>query len=165
MTTRQIFRRKKEGKTDYRSRLALLKSGKDRLVIRITGKNVIGQVVRYGETGDQVIFTVTDKTLGKKGLQIKGNSSVVCYLVGLEIARLAKEKGIEEMVLDTGRRRIVKGGRIAAALKGVTDGAILVPHDPAIFPDQKRILGGHLKNGGLTEVKLKDYIKKIGVKN
>ena len=39
MTTRQVFKRKREGKTDYRRRLALLKSGNDRLVIRISGKN------------------------------------------------------------------------------------------------------------------------------
>ncbi len=165
MTTRQVFKRKREGKTDYRRRLALLKSGNDRLVIRISGKNIIGQVVRYDEAGDRVILTVTGATLAKNGLDVKGNSSLACYLVGLEIAKRAKEKGINELVLDVGRRRLVKGGRIAAALKGVIEGDCEVPHDPSIFPDEKRIMGSHLKNGGLTPAKFKEYVKKIGVKN
>ncbi|MCL4314756.1 MAG: 50S ribosomal protein L18 [Candidatus Thermoplasmatota archaeon] len=166
MTTRRIFRRKREGKTDYRNRLALIKSGKARLVVRITGKNVIAQVVQYEEGGDRVIATVTSLAFPKLGIEIKGNSTLAAYVAGYEVGKKALEKGISEMVLDIGRRKIIKGGRLAASLKGAVDAGCSIPHDESIFPTEERLMGKHLKSGGMNKTKMKELFRKVeGVKN
>ena len=48
-------RRRREGKTDYRSRLALLKSGKTRIVVRRSLSQMRVQFIAYHENGDTVI--------------------------------------------------------------------------------------------------------------
>ena len=59
------FRRKKQGKTNYKKRLALLKSGKLRLVVRKSNKHMLAQIVKYGDKGDEVLKSVTSKDLLK----------------------------------------------------------------------------------------------------
>ncbi|MEM2029232.1 MAG: 50S ribosomal protein L18, partial [Candidatus Bathyarchaeia archaeon] len=46
------FRRRKEGKTDYRLRKKLILSGLPRLVVRKTNRNIIAQLVRATVIGD-----------------------------------------------------------------------------------------------------------------
>ena len=54
--TRSVpFRRKREGRTDYKKRLAMLKSGKARLVVRKTLKNIYAQIIKYDAKGDIII--------------------------------------------------------------------------------------------------------------
>lgn len=166
MTTRRIFRRKREGKTDYRRRLALIKSGRPRLVVRITGKNVIVQVVQYEETGDRVLVTVTSLGFPKLGIDVKGNTTLAAYIAGYEAGKRAIEKGISELVFDIGRRRIIRGGRLAASLKGAVDAGCSIPHDESIFPTEDRLMGKHLKNGGMNKTKMKEILRRAeGVKN
>ena len=49
-THRIKFRRKREGKTDYRKRLKLLLGGKPRLVVRKSLKNITAQIAVYSKT-------------------------------------------------------------------------------------------------------------------
>ena len=51
------FRRRREGKTDYRKRLKLLLSRKPRLVVRKSLNNIIAQIVEYDEKGDRVVVS------------------------------------------------------------------------------------------------------------
>ena len=46
------FRRKREGKTDYRLRLKLLMGRKPRLVVRLSNAHVSAQIVIYKKEGD-----------------------------------------------------------------------------------------------------------------
>ncbi len=46
-------RRKREAKTNYKKRLALLKSGEYRLVLRKTTNTMIAQIVEYHVDGDK----------------------------------------------------------------------------------------------------------------
>ena len=46
-TRAAAYRRKREGKTDYRKRLRLLLSGKPRLVIRRSLRDISAQVIEY----------------------------------------------------------------------------------------------------------------------
>ncbi|MCK4555844.1 MAG: 50S ribosomal protein L18, partial [Candidatus Aenigmarchaeota archaeon] len=57
------FRRRKEGKTDYKKRLKLLSSGKPRLVVRVTGRNVIVQIIEYVLEGDKTQVSAVSSEL------------------------------------------------------------------------------------------------------
>lgn len=140
------FRRRREGKTDYRTRLALLKSGEARVVVRTTNRNVIVQFVTYDETGDNVVATAEARELPELGYKSAGNNTPSAYLTGRLAATRAKEKGVSEGVLDMGRAQPHKGGVIFGALKGVIDGGVEVPAGDDIFPSEERMRGEHLGN-------------------
>jgi len=61
------FRRKREGKTDYKQRLRLVASDKPRLVIRRSNLHIITQIVEFHPDGDKVLITTTSKELQKFG--------------------------------------------------------------------------------------------------
>ena len=133
-------RRKKEGKTDYKKRLKLLKSNKTRLVIRRKSNSIIIQFVEYSQKGDKVLQTTSAQQLDKTGW--KGHKGNICsaYLTGLLSGTKAKNN-IKEAILDTGLHKISKGSSIFAALKGVIDSGILIPHSNKNFPSDERIQG------------------------
>ena len=54
------------------------------------------------------------------------------------------KKGIEEAILDIGLQRPVKGSRVFAALKGMLDAGLSIPHGDGIFPSEERIKGLHI---------------------
>ncbi|HUR68064.1 MAG TPA: 50S ribosomal protein L18 [Candidatus Thermoplasmatota archaeon] len=138
------MRRRREGKTDYRTRLALLKSGEARVVVRTTNRNVIVQFVTYDEKGDNVVATAEARELSELGYNAAGNNTPSAYLTGRLAATRAKEKGVDNGVLDLGRAQPHKGGVIFGALKGVVDGGIEVPAGADIFPAEERWRGEHL---------------------
>ena len=49
------FRRRRSGKTNYKKRLAFMKSEKSRLVVRRSNKYLITQLVNYDEAGDKIV--------------------------------------------------------------------------------------------------------------
>ena len=51
-----------------------------------------------------------------------------------------------EAILDTGLHKSSKGSRIYAALKGVIDAGIHVPHSEEILPDKETIEGKKIEN-------------------
>ena len=61
------FARKLSGRTNYRKRLALLKSSLPRLVVRKTLGSIILQVIDFEAAGDKVKLTVTSKKLRELG--------------------------------------------------------------------------------------------------
>jgi len=138
------MRRRREGKTDYRTRLALLKSGETRVVVRTTNRNVIVQFVSYDETGDKVVATAEARELSELGYPAAGNNTPSAYLTGRLAATRAKEKGIGNGVLDMGRAQPHKGGVVFGALKGVIDGGVEVPASESVFPDEARMRAEHL---------------------
>jgi len=138
-------RRRREGKTDYRKRLKLLRSRKTRLVVRTSLRNVRVQFVKYGESGDKILASAMSNDLVNK-YQWKYSTSTTpaAYLTGLLAGKRAMEKGISECVLDIGRRQPVKGSKNFAALKGILDAGITCPHDDEKIPSEDRISGKHL---------------------
>jgi len=138
-------RRRREGKTDYRKRLALLKSGKPRIVVRRSLRNVRVQVVNYAEQGDLVVASAMGSDLVKL-YQWKHSwgTTPAAYLTGLLAGKRAREAGITEGVLDTGRQVPAKGAKVFAALQGVLDAGIEVPHSEETLPSEDRIMGKHL---------------------
>jgi large subunit ribosomal protein L18 len=143
--TRVPFRRRREGKTDYRRRLALLKSGESRVVVRRTNGNVIVQFVGWAQEGDQVQATAVAQELAKLGWEGSPKNTPAAYLTGLLAGKRAAAAGVESAVLDLGRHVPSKGGRIFAALKGVQDAGIdVAAGNEDIYPSEERLNGAFL---------------------
>ncbi len=139
-------RRQREGKTDYRKRLQLLKSRKTRIVVRKSLNNIRIQFVKYTPTGDTILASAISNELPKKyNWSYPASTTPAAYLTGLLAGTRALEAGIEEGILDIGRQRPVAHGTLFAALKGVLDAGVSCPHDEAKLPDEERIHGKHLK--------------------
>ena len=137
------FRRRREGKTDYRTRLGLLKGHKTRVVVRTSNSNIIVQFVNYVESGDQIVATAEARELPELGYKAAGNNTPSAYLTGRLAATRAKEAGVSESVLDIGRASPHKGGVLFGALKGVVDGGVQVPAGD-VFPTEDRLRAEHL---------------------
>jgi large subunit ribosomal protein L18 len=152
------FRRRREEKTDYKRRLALLKSKKTRVVVRKSLSNITVQFVDYFTDGDKTLAGATSAELKKYGWTSTGNVPAA-YLTGLLAGKKAKAKNVNEAVLDLGIQIKTKGSRLYAALKGVIDAGINVPHSPEILPSEDRLSGKHIK--GMDAKKFIEAKKKI----
>lgn len=152
-TTRRTvpYRRKREGKTNYKKRLEYLKSKRVRLVIRKTNKHIIMQLVAYNPDGDKVLIGATSKQLEKHGWKHSGKNISACYLTGLLLAKTAQAKNIKGAILDLGLQTPKKGSRLYAALKGSIDGGLEIPAKEDVFPSEERITGQHLTDKGAAK--------------
>ena len=139
------FRRRREGKTNYRSRRALVLSGVPRLVIRLTLNHAIVQVIEAEAIGDRVVVSSHSRELTKTYGWL-GNCGNVpsAYLTGLLCGFKAVANGVDKAFLDVGLHIPSKGTRIFAALKGVVDAGVEVPHSEDILSDEDRISGKHI---------------------
>ncbi|MFP4111641.1 MAG: 50S ribosomal protein L18 [Candidatus Woesearchaeota archaeon] len=138
-------RRYREGKTNYRKRLNLLKSGKPIVVVRKSVNFVIVQIVKYDEAGDRILYSEKSSSLEKFGWNYKKNNLPACYLTGLLIGSKAK-KDIKEAVANIGLYPSTKGSRLYAVLKGINDAGVKVNVSEDVLPDEKRIRGEHIKS-------------------
>ena len=139
------FRRRREGKTDYKARKALVLSGLPRLVIRGTSKYMITQVIEAKATGDKVVASANSCELPEKYGWLGGCGNIpAAYLTGLLCGHRAVASNIEEAVLDIGLQTPSRGARILAALKGVIDAGVVVPQSEGVLPDGSRISGKHV---------------------
>lgn len=143
-TYRMPLKRRREGKTDYRQRLRLLKSGKTRAVVRVTNNHIIVQFTDYHEDGDIVRVNVNSKLIEAYGWEGHGCNLPSSYLVGFLAGKKAQKEGIEEAVLDIGLNVPKKGGRIFSALNGIIDSGVYVPHSSDILPSEERKKGEHI---------------------
>jgi len=140
------YRRKRNGKTDYKKRLGILKSGSHRLVIRPSNKHIIAQIIEYKEDGDIIMASAHSTELKKFGWTFSTSNTPAAYLTGLLCGLRGCSNGIKDAILDIGLNPSIKGSRIYAALKGAVDSGIKIPHESAIFPDESRIKGEQIAN-------------------
>lgn len=139
-----IYKRKREGKTDYKQRLLLIKSRQPRLVVRKSQKHIIMQVIEYSQKGDLVKLTSHTAELKKFGWKGATNNITAAYLCGVLAAKKAKDKKITKCIPDLGKYTSVKGSILYAALKGAQDGGLTVPCANTVYPDESRIKGNHI---------------------
>jgi len=186
------YRRRREGKTDYYARKRLITQDKNkyntpkyRIVVRITNKDVITQIIYAKLQGDQVLTAAYSHELPRYGMPVGLTNYAAAYATGLLLARrtLAKLKiadkyqgntsvdgsdyNVEALVdgprpffalLDVGLARTTTGSKIFAAMKGVADGGVEVPHSETRFVGydkegnklnaevlRKYIFGGHVQ--------------------
>ncbi|MEA3379063.1 MAG: 50S ribosomal protein L18 [Nanoarchaeota archaeon] len=166
-TTLVKHRRKREGKTDYKKRLKLLSSNKPRLVIRKSLKNINVQIIEYEPKGDLVRISAHTRELIRYGWRGYRRNLPAAYLVGLLCGLKAKKSKIKEAVLDIGLYASVKGSVLYAALKGVVDAGIKVPHDKGILPPEDRLMGLHTKEPEKSKKNFLEVKEKLlkGLKN
>ena len=160
---------------------------KYRLVIRFTNRDIIAQIVTSEITGDKVFVAAYAHELKRYGVTHGLTNWAAAYCVGLLVARRALSKlkldktftGVEEpdgeftlteaaevddesrrpfkCVLDVGLVKTSTGARVFGAMKGASDGGILIPHSEKRFPGydmeskeldtetlRKYIFGGHV---------------------
>jgi len=131
------FRRRREGKTDFAKRLALIKSGLPRMVVRRSNKGLVVQFVEFDPKGDKTLLTVNGATL-KKALKWDSKRNVwTAYLAGLYAGKEAAKKGVKEFVFDMGRYTPSKGNVLFAALKGAADSGLKVSFKDEMVPLDK----------------------------
>jgi len=141
------FRRRREEKTDYRSRRALVLSKLPRLVARRTLGHTLVQIVKAEATGDQVVVSAHSRELAKTYGWKGGCGNVpAAYLTGLLCGFRAVAHGVKKAVLDLGLQSPSRGAQVFAALKGVLDAGVIVPHSESMLPDESRISGQHVVN-------------------
>lgn len=118
------YRRRREGKTDYQARRALVAQDKNkynskkyRLVVRFTNKDITAQIIYSEIVGDKVVAAAYAHELPRYGVKLGLTNYAAAYAVGLLLARrhLSKlgmadlYKGVEKAngedfsVLDTER--------------------------------------------------------------
>jgi len=143
-------RRRREGKTDYRARKALVISRLPRLVARSTLKNISAQIVVAKPTGDLVLVAAHSSELTKNyGWKASTGNVPSAYLTGLLCGLKAKKEGISKAVLDIGLTAPTKGSRLFAVLNGALDAGMDVPHDDSKLV-QERAKGEHIAKYGKT---------------
>ena len=138
------FKRKLQGKTNYKKRLELLKSQKLRVVVRKSLKNITVQAVEYHPEGDKTLFTVTSNELKKYGWKGYGKNTPAGYLIGYLFGIKAQQKNVTEAILDQGLYLTRQGTVSFSVLKGLIDSGMNIPHDPKIFPKEDRVQGKHI---------------------
>jgi large subunit ribosomal protein L18 len=139
-------RRRRLGYTDYHKRLALVKSGKPRLVVRKTSRYIIVQLVESRKGGDYTALTVTSRVLARFGWRGGTKNIPSAYLSGLYAGKLALARGYKEAIVDIGRLRAQAGSRIFAAVKGAVDAGLSINVDGEMFPSEERLRGEHIKD-------------------
>jgi len=156
--TKVPFRRRREGKTDYRRRLKLLKGNLPRAVVRKSLQNISVQIALYDQGGDTIVASAVSKELRRFGWNLNTGNVPAAYLTGLLAGKRAKAKGIAAAVLDIGLNSPARGARMFASLKGLLDAGIDIPHDESVLPSPERLQGKHLGEAAVKafgEVKTK----------
>src|SRR3569833_1335559 len=155
---------------------------KYRLVVRFTNRDIIMQVITSEIAGDKVFCSAYAHELRAYGLKHGLTNWAAAYCTGLLIARRVLKKlgldedfkGVEEpdgefslteaaetddgerrpfkAFLDVGLHRTSTGARVFGAMKGASDGGILVPHNEKRFP------GYDIESSELDAETLKKYI-------
>lgn len=139
------YRRKREGKTNYRKRLKLLASNKLRLVVRKSIKNITSQLVEYNINGDKVVLGVSSKELEKKfNWKFSKSNTVAAYLTGLLLGVKANKKGIKKAILDLGLNKSVKGSKVYALLRGALDAGLEIPYSKEMLPSDNLVKGENI---------------------
>jgi large subunit ribosomal protein L18 len=131
------FRRRREGKTNFAKRLALVKSGKPRMVVRRSNAGIVVQFIEFDPKGDRTLLTVSGKHLSKQYQWPSKRNVWTAYLAGLMAGKLAQKKGVSDFVLDIGMYTPSKGSILFAALQGAADAGLKTPFDKEKVPGSK----------------------------
>ncbi len=134
---RVYFRRRREGKTNFAKRLALVKGGKTRMVVRRSNKGIVVQFIDFDPKGDRTLLTVSGTHLAKLYKWPSRRNVWTAYLAGLMAGKMALKKGVKEFVLDMGMYVPSRGSVIFAAQKGAADSGLSTLFDKEKVPEKK----------------------------
>jgi len=123
------YRRRRIGKTDYQARRRMVIQDKNkyaspryRLVVRITNKDVICQIIHSKMIGDFVICAAYAHELPEYGLKVGLTNWSACYATGLLCARRLYAKLEAEVATREGRKAKSKDmSDLSGKFEGVTE--------------------------------------------
>jgi large subunit ribosomal protein L18 len=140
-----VFRRRREGKTDYRKRKGIILGKTPFVSVHISGRYIYSQVLKPSPTGDLTVAAASSKDIVKK-FGWKGSTKNLpgAYLTGYYLGHLAGEHDLKEAVVYSGVGRFVHGSRIASLISGARDAGLDIQVDEESLPDQERISGKHI---------------------
>ena len=102
------YKRRRNGETDYRRRMRMLRGGSARAVVRVTNTQTICQLVDYETSGDNITVSIDGKMLVNKfnwPLDASRKSVPASYLSGYAMGKAAIAAGHDEAILDIGLDR------------------------------------------------------------
>ena len=68
------------------------------------------------------------------------------------MGKAAVASGASEAVLDIGLAASTRGGRVYAALKGMSDAGLEIPHSEDVYPEDERLNGAHIDDSVAGDV-------------
>jgi large subunit ribosomal protein L18 len=142
---RVSYRRRREGKTDYKARRALVLSRIPRFIVRGSLGHMTVQIAEAQPNGDRIISSAHSRELIKTyGWQANCGNLPSAYLTGFLCGLKAGGKGVKKAILDIGLFSPTKGSRIFAALKGALDAGVEIPCSKEKLPSDKQISGQNI---------------------
>jgi large subunit ribosomal protein L18 len=102
----------------------------------------MAQILKASLDGDKVVTSVQSRQLMKHGWKGSMNSIPACYLTGYLLGIRSLEKGVDDVILYTGRKPYTSG--IAACVKGIIDAGINIPLSESSLPHSDRLRGSHI---------------------
>ena len=132
-------------------------------MFRRTNRYIIGQLVKSKEAKDFTVIGLTSKELIEYGWPKDAKGSLksipASYLTGFLLGKKMLDKDEKEAILDIGILRSIEKSRVYAFLNGIKDSGINIKCEQKMFPEEKRILGKHMKIN-LEFNKIKQNIEK-----
>jgi len=102
---RVVFRRRREKRTDFRMRKAMILSKMPRLVVRSSLRHVQLQVEEALPIGDKTVASANSSELGSYGWKAATGNIPAAYLTGYLLGKRAAALGMGSMILDIGLSR------------------------------------------------------------
>jgi len=188
------YRRRAECKTDYFARRKLVAQDKNkynspryRLVVRVTNRDIIAQVVFSTINGDRILAAGYAHELTLFGAKAGFTNYAACYATGLLVARrlltamkLADKYNSQadvdkanaapegprpfKALLDVGLARTTTGARVFGVLKGAVDGGLNVPHSAKRFPGwnkEKKELNSDVQRQRIFGLHVAEYMRNL----
>jgi large subunit ribosomal protein L18 len=140
----EIFRRRREGKTDYHLRKKIVVSRLPFVTIRVSNKNILLQVIKASTKGDTVVESVHSRQLQKFDWPFSRKSIPASYLCGLILGYRTGGKIDSRVIVYMGVEPYIPGSRAAAAIKGIVDSGLKIEANAKTFPDDHKIKGEHI---------------------
>ncbi|KAG4960827.1 hypothetical protein JHK87_037460 [Glycine soja] len=121
------FKRRREGKTDYRARIRLINQDKNkyntpkyRFVVRFSNKDIVAQIISASIAGDLVLATAYSHELPRYGLEVGLTNYAAAYCTGLLLAR----RVLKTLEMDE---------EYEGNVEGALDGGLDIPHSDKRF--------------------------------
>ncbi len=158
-TSKAKFRRRQEEKTNYKRRLALIKSNQTRITFRKSNKYIKVQAINYDPKGDKCIASATSKELKEIGW--KANKNIPsAYLTGYLLGKKAIKQKVKKGIFDLGLITPVRKSKAFATLQGVIDSGIEIKMGEEAKVPEDRLKGKHIEDYAKTnEEKFSEYSK------
>jgi large subunit ribosomal protein L5e len=151
------YKRRREGKTDYRARIRLINQDKNkyntpkfRLVVRFSNKDIVAQIISASITGDMVLAAAYAHELPQYGLEVGLANYAAAYCTGLLLARrvlkkLEMDAEYEGNVEATGEDYSVEPGESRRPFRALLDvGLVRTTTGNCVFGALKGALDGGL---------------------